>query len=288
LGEGRRLRLNPRIYLLSKFPNARQKRGGTEITIPCPFHHENNPSMSIVLDTGVYHCFGCRKKGNFPKLYMRLEGVSWKEALEICGVFYDDSYSGPRKKVDIKFPEGLISCSKSMSPYLKYRKFTGDDLKLFDVYWRGSDYMVFFPIKDEKNKLISYVSRKAKGKDYYFPEYSPHMDYLYGENLKLQDRVIIVEGIIDVISVYRGGGCALATFNINFTIAQQNRLKRFVDEGRCREYIVIYDKDASKRAEDLEFQLSSMGIMVSQFTLEYGDPGDKSRVEMENILSKIK
>ena len=57
-----------------------------------------------------------------------------------------------------------------------------------DVYWKPSDYMVFFQIKEESGKLVSYVSRKAKGNSaYFYPEYSPHMDYLYGENLNFQN-----------------------------------------------------------------------------------------------------
>jgi len=149
--------------------------------------------------------------------------------------------------------------------------------------------MVFFPIYDEKGKLVSYGSRKPIGKsEYYYPDDSPHMDYLYGECLKISDGVFIVEGMLDAIAIHRAGYSVLATFNTNYTSAQLNRLQRFVEEGRCSEYIVMYDTDASDNGDSLEFELASMGVKVGQSKLEYGDPGDKTIEQMCKIIENLK
>lgn len=281
------MKISPRIYLLSKFPNAR-KRGGEEIMISCPFHKESKPSMSVSLETGIYHCFGCKKKGNFVSLYKFLENVNWNEAYNRCESVQRVTYNKVRTKKIFKLPEDLISSNKLLPVYLKNRGFTSQDLEVFEVFWRISDHSIFFPIYDENKNLISYVIRKPIGKsNYYYPEGSPHMDYLYGEWLKLQERVFVVEGAFDCISVSRCGYSSLSTFTTSFTIDQLNRMKRFIEEGKCKEYIIMYDADASDRGDELEFMLSSMGCRVNQLKLKYGDPGDKSQEQMLEIINEF-
>ncbi len=47
------------------FTVAEGKAGGKrkDIMIICPFHDDKNPSLSVDLDQGVYHCFGCGASG---------------------------------------------------------------------------------------------------------------------------------------------------------------------------------------------------------------------------------
>lgn len=40
---------------------------GKEVLIPCIFHHETKPSLSINTDKNVFHCFGCDVKGSLLK-----------------------------------------------------------------------------------------------------------------------------------------------------------------------------------------------------------------------------
>jgi hypothetical protein len=42
-----------------------------QITILCPWHNDRNPSLSINLTKGMYHCFACGKKGRLRKLWER-------------------------------------------------------------------------------------------------------------------------------------------------------------------------------------------------------------------------
>ena len=55
----------------------------------CPFHSENTPSFSIDPERGNYYCFGCQEKGDAIHFVMKLEGLSFPEALrnlaERCG-----------------------------------------------------------------------------------------------------------------------------------------------------------------------------------------------------------
>ncbi len=48
----------------------------------CPFHHEKTPSFTVNPDRGIFYCFGCHEGGNAAKFLMKLEGVSFPEAIE--------------------------------------------------------------------------------------------------------------------------------------------------------------------------------------------------------------
>jgi len=275
-----------KIYMLTRYPNARTRKGGQELMIICPFpdHEETIPSLSINLENGKWRCFGCNKRGNFTKLYKFFEKVSWREAKEKCqGIYYEKD--DEKKIVNITFPEGLVSCKTKMSPYLKSRGFLAEDVEPFDVYWKFEDFMVYFPVYEQSGKFVTYASRKASGKNYYYPSDSPHMQYLYGENLKLKDKVFIVEGVLDVISVNRTGHSALATFTKQFSESQLNKLKDFVETGRCKEFVIMLDADAEDRSDLLEYELSLIGCKTNQIKLDRDDPAEMNIEELSQILS---
>src|SRR5690242_21006366 len=48
----------------------------------CPFHEDRVPSFRVYLNTNRYYCFGCGAKGDVIELVQRLEGVSFRQALE--------------------------------------------------------------------------------------------------------------------------------------------------------------------------------------------------------------
>src|SRR5690348_7747355 len=48
----------------------------------CPFHEDLVPSFRVYLNTNRYYCFGCGAKGDVIELVQRLEGVSFREALQ--------------------------------------------------------------------------------------------------------------------------------------------------------------------------------------------------------------
>ena len=56
---------------------------GKEVLIPCIFHHETKPSLSINTDKNVFHCFGCDVKGNLMQFVQLQLGIDRKEALKI-------------------------------------------------------------------------------------------------------------------------------------------------------------------------------------------------------------
>ena len=49
----------------------------------CPFHKEKTPSFSVNPDLQIFHCFGCGAGGNVFTFLMRMEGVSFPEAVKL-------------------------------------------------------------------------------------------------------------------------------------------------------------------------------------------------------------
>lgn len=48
----------------------------------CPFHQEKSSSFHILDQKGIFKCFGCGEKGDVFTLAMKLEGLSFPEAVE--------------------------------------------------------------------------------------------------------------------------------------------------------------------------------------------------------------
>lgn len=49
----------------------------------CPFHHEKTSSFSVDRDKQLYYCFGCKQGGNVTNFIMKIENVSFPEAVEL-------------------------------------------------------------------------------------------------------------------------------------------------------------------------------------------------------------
>ncbi len=55
---------------------------GSNLVGLCPFHHDHNPSLTVYPETGTFHCFGCQAHGDVLNFLMRIENLSFPEALK--------------------------------------------------------------------------------------------------------------------------------------------------------------------------------------------------------------
>ncbi|MGE0156263.1 MAG: CHC2 zinc finger domain-containing protein, partial [Geobacter sp.] len=57
------------------------KRSGSNFTGLCPFHGEKTPSFNVNPAREIFHCFGCGAGGDVFAFIMRLEGISFPDAV---------------------------------------------------------------------------------------------------------------------------------------------------------------------------------------------------------------
>ncbi|TLM67336.1 MAG: DNA primase [Deltaproteobacteria bacterium] len=61
------------------------KRSGGNYLGLCPFHQEKSPSFNVNAPRQIFHCFGCGTGGNVFTFIMRMEGLTFPEAVKRLG-----------------------------------------------------------------------------------------------------------------------------------------------------------------------------------------------------------
>jgi DNA primase len=61
------------------------KRSGGNYQGLCPFHQEKSPSFNVNAPRQIFHCFGCGTGGNVFTFIMRMEGLTFPEAVKRLG-----------------------------------------------------------------------------------------------------------------------------------------------------------------------------------------------------------
>ncbi len=61
--------------------HVRLRRAGRNFVGLCPFHNEKTPSFSVNAERGFFHCFGCGAGGSVFNFIMKVEGLTFPEAV---------------------------------------------------------------------------------------------------------------------------------------------------------------------------------------------------------------
>jgi DNA primase len=71
--------------------------GGGNLKGLCPFHEEKSPSFNVTPARGLWHCFGCGEGGDVISFVMKLEHLSFNEAVEQLA---------KRARIELRYAEG--------------------------------------------------------------------------------------------------------------------------------------------------------------------------------------
>lgn len=78
------------------------KRAGINFKGLCPFHQEKTPSFMVSPERRSWHCFGCSKGGDIFSFIMEMEGLEFREALQLlarkAGVELPERSAGDRAR----------------------------------------------------------------------------------------------------------------------------------------------------------------------------------------------
>jgi len=89
------------IGLISRYVSL--VKSGANYKGRCPFHKDDTPSMVVNAEKGLWHCFGCGEGGDVIAFLMKIERLSFIEAVrrlaEEVGMSFDVSEDGERAKL---------------------------------------------------------------------------------------------------------------------------------------------------------------------------------------------
>ncbi len=78
-------------------------KSGSGFKGKCPFHKDDTPSMTVSAEKGLWHCFGCGEGGDVITFFMKIERLSFIEAVrrmaEEVGMSFDTTEDGARDEL---------------------------------------------------------------------------------------------------------------------------------------------------------------------------------------------
>ena len=304
---------NDIVDVISQYVNL--KRSGRNFFGLCPFHNEKSPSFAVSPDKQIFHCFGCGVGGNVFHFVSKIEGMGFKETVELlankanialptidneqdnkasylksrvyeinkqAAQFYHENLYKPtakiaqdyikKRKLDNNTLQTFLigySCNfNELYKFLKQQGFTDEEI-LASTLVNKNDKGEFidrfrkrlmFPIQDERGRVIAFGGRileDSQIKDPLRPQakyinssenivYSKgrHLFGLYAAKKQKIDKILIVEGYMDAISLHqRGITNVVASLGTALTEAQGRLLRK-----NSEQIIIGYDSDGAGQA----------------------------------------
>lgn len=298
------------VSLISEY--VRLRRAGRRYVGLCPFHQEKTPSFSVDPEKQLFYCFGCGQGGNVFTFLMKMESMSFQDAVETLArkvglplpkASLDPEAqkrraqaAGIRKALEFardRYREMLFSAHGVQAlKYLEGRGLSRDIIDMFQLgyvpaQWdfiaqgaikagigvrylelsglaiqgrRGTYYdrfrnRIMFPIWDTRGELIGFAGRALGDEE---PKYLNSPDtpifhkgrelyalHLAKPGIRSKGRVCVMEGYMDVISMFQNGiDYVVAGMGTAFSVEQARALLLL-----CEDVVLAYDQDeAGKKA----------------------------------------
>jgi DNA primase len=148
--------------------HVRLKRRGKNFIGLCPFHQEKTPSFSVSPDKQMFYCFGCHEGGNVFTFIMKIEKVSFIEAVrslaEKAGITIPTTESDSATETENEqlyranllaarfFYESLTQTTEGEFAlnYFRKRGFTDETIKQFGLGYAPRGWQSFLNHAKEK------------------------------------------------------------------------------------------------------------------------------------------
>ena len=144
------------------------KRSGRNFFGLCPFHNEKSPSFSVSPDKQIFHCFGCGVGGNVFTFVSKIEGINFKETVQMLAeraniVLPVIETNEDNKKEELKakvykvnefaaeyYHQNLYKpTAKPAQEYVKKRKLNNETLKEYKIGYSGKFDELYKALKKE-------------------------------------------------------------------------------------------------------------------------------------------
>lgn len=147
------------------------KKAGSSYVGLCPFHNEKTPSFSVSPQKGIFHCFGCSEGGNVIHFLMKIENISFVEAVEKLAQRAGISLPRPNEKDNaayaarIKQKELIYEINKTAAQFfydnLKTGKAAVNYLKNRSLDGAAAKKFFLGYAKDSWNSLFEHLKEKG-------------------------------------------------------------------------------------------------------------------------------
>lgn len=265
------------------------------VNVRCPMcdDHSNHGGFS---PEGQYNCWRCGGH-SLHSVIRALTGKEWSsirshyETIGSIGIAQKSKRRGSGAS-QITLPYGTGPLHTAHRRYLEQRRFDPDQLvSLYGIQATSHlgeyKFRIIIPIYHQ-GQLVSYQGRDWTGKNDLRYKSCPldkeiihYKDLLYGEDLVIGDRVVVVEGVTDQ---WRLGPGSVATFGLGYTREQVQRLSEYST------VFILYDggeEAARNRAVSMGQLLSAAGVVVEMILIPSGDPADLSQTDANKIMKDL-
>lgn len=249
------------------------RNSGADFVVKClsPEHDDINPSMRIDRITGIFNCFSCGFKGNLFKLYGAAEN------------YLDTKREKLRRKIGKVTTDTVgLDFPKDYTPVaFPWRGISAETLIKFEAF-KHKDFedRIVFPLRDIRGKIVAFIGRaidnRLIGKERYMIEPKGVQLPLFPIPIKaIKGRVIMVEGILDMLNLYdKGLRNVLTVFGTNAMNEQKLSLLKIMGIYGID---IVFDGDTAGQegASKLADLCTEMGMNSRVIELHAGsDPGE--------------
>ena len=265
------------------------KQSPADFVVHClnPEHDDTNPSMRIDKITGVFNCFSCGFKGNIFKHFDKPSN------------YLDIKREKVKQTIDRKRSESVgLLMPRDIVPYVgNERNIKPETYKKFEAFLSVNSPFtnrIVFPIRDITGKIVAFNGR-ILGKNmtgppkYIFHPPRVKLPIFPANVLPIKGRVLLVEGIYDVINLHdKGLTNALCCFGIsNITTDKLQLLKM-----RGVEQIDIFfdPDDAGQGAVEKVIELcdkTELKYYNVRIPPDLGDAGDLSETSVQKLRESL-
>lgn len=259
-------------------------KAGSLYKAVCPFHNEKTPSLIITPSKGLFHCFGCGAGGNAINFIMKIENLSFIEAVKLLSERYsvDIDFDGDKKTAEeAKTKKRLYELNKDAAN-LFYMNLKSSQNAIDYIKKRGLDKEIVkqFGIgyaKNEWNDLINNLLKKGYTKSEFLKSglciKSAKNDNIYD---KFRDRVMFP--IQDVAGKVIGFGGRIINSKDTPKYLNTSETEIFV-KGRhlynlnrakfhCKEYLILvegYMDVVGLASAGIENAVASLGTAFTRY-----------------------
>jgi DNA primase len=96
-----RLRVEVSLARLVESSGVKLEKRGRDLVGCCPFHADDTPSLVITPEKNLFNCFGCQAGGGVIDWVMKVEGVSFRHAVELLRADYTPDHAGTTRSAPV-------------------------------------------------------------------------------------------------------------------------------------------------------------------------------------------